>query len=82
VRTARSSLTFYTLRPFAPFLQAEASISPEAMMHFPLFQIPPISKIFSDSHIFQKFSDSKLYLSSTKFFGFHLPKFQMTFFNS
>ena len=40
--------------------QTGASIPPEAMVHFPLFQIPPIFEKFSDSvENFQNFSFSR-----------------------
>src|SRR6218665_3006192 len=41
----------------------------EAMMHFPLFQIPPISEKFFRSDLFPK-----------KIFDLHPPKFLTTFF--
>jgi len=54
---------------------AGASIPPEAMMHFPLFQILPYFRFFLDSvEIFPILPFPK------KFLDFHPPKFLMTFF--
>src|SRR6218665_3010441 len=51
-----------------------ASIPPEAMMHFPLFQI---SSLFSKN--FQTVENVQNFNFSHKFFHFHPPKFLMTF---
>src|SRR6218665_3288322 len=50
-----------------------ASISSEAMLHFPMFQIP---------HYFRKFetfSQTHLFNKTQKYFDFQTPKFLMTF---
>src|SRR6218665_2073912 len=60
------------------WVRAGASIPPETMMHFPLFQIVPLfwrnfqtlGKIFT------------ILIFSEKFLDFHPPKFLMTFFSN
>src|SRR6218665_205020 len=48
---------------------------PEAMMRFPLFQIPPTSENFSD--LVENLCNLTFF--SKKFLGFHPPKFLTTF---